>query len=90
MKLTLALILLAGTATGAAAQYNSTYGQSYGLGTGSNSSSHYVAPHTNHNGSFTQGHHQTNPNSTTLDNYSTNPNVNPYTGAVGTRRGYGQ
>jgi hypothetical protein len=27
----------------------------------------------------------TNPNSTQMDNYSTRGNVNPYTGAVGTR-----
>ena len=30
-------------------------------------------------------HQQTNPNNTQMDNYSTRGNVNPYTGAVGTR-----
>jgi hypothetical protein len=54
-------------------------------GTGSNPSSHYVAPHINSNGSVTSGHYQTNPNNTQLDNYNTRGNVNPYTGAVGTR-----
>jgi len=42
-------------------------------GTGSNSRSHSV-PHV-----------ATNPNSTQRDNYGATGNVNPYTGAVGTR-----
>jgi hypothetical protein len=63
-------------ATAAEAQY---------LGTGSNPSSHpvqgYIAP----SGTYVQPHQQTNPNSTQTDNYGTRGNVNPYTGAVGTR-----
>jgi hypothetical protein len=49
-------------------------------GSGSNSSSHYVSPCSN-----TQSHYQTNPNNTQFDNYGTRGNINPYTGAVGTR-----
>jgi hypothetical protein len=44
-----------------------------------------VQPHSNSNGSFTQGHHQTNPNNTQFDNYGTRGNLNPYTGTYGTR-----
>ena len=69
--------VLAFTATGASAQY---------LGTGSNPNSHPVQGYTTSNGTYVQPHQQTNPNSTVRDNYGTAPNVNPYTGAVGTRR----
>jgi hypothetical protein len=71
-----AAILVLG-ATTASAQYL--------YGTGSNPNSHYVAPHTTHNGNYVSGHYQTNPNNTQRDNYGTLGNVNPYTGAVGTR-----
>jgi hypothetical protein len=65
-------------ATGAAsAQY---------LGTGSNPNSHPVQGHVTNSGTYVQPHQQTNPNTTVRDNYGTAPNVNPYTGAVGTRR----
>jgi hypothetical protein len=63
-------------ATGASAQF----------GTGSNPNSHPVQGHTTSNGTYVQPHQQTNPNNTVRDNYGTAPNVNPYTGAVGTRR----
>jgi hypothetical protein len=33
-------------------------------------------------------HYQTNPNTTRLDNWSTRGNVNPYTGAMGTKPAY--
>jgi hypothetical protein len=39
-------------------------------------------------GESVSGHYQTNPNSTTLDNYGTSGNVNPYTGAIGHRSAY--
>ena len=68
--------ILASVATGASAQY---------LGTGSNPNSHPVQPYTTSNGTYVQPHQQTNPNSTQRDNYSATGNVNPYTGAVGTR-----
>jgi hypothetical protein len=54
-------------------------------GTGSNPNSHTVSPHINSNGTYVQGHNATNPNNTQLDNFGTRGNVNPYTGAVGTR-----
>ena len=63
----------------------------YGLGgnglsgTGSNSNSHYSSGYTTQSGTTVQPHYQTNSNNTQLDNYSTRGNVNPYTGAVGTR-----
>lgn len=56
-----------------------------GSGTGSNPKNHYVRPHVTRKGQFVRGHHQTNPNGTTRDNYGTKPNYNPYTGKTGTR-----
>jgi len=64
-------------ATAAQAQYLS--------GTGSNSRSHTVQGHTTSSGTYVAPHAATNPNSTQRDNYSATGNVNPYTGAVGTR-----
>ena len=85
MKTVLAIAMIVGGASGALAQ-SYGYGNSYGgYGSGSNSSSHAVQGHYNNNGTYTQPHHSTNPNSSQLDNYSTRGNVNPYTGAVGTR-----
>ena len=68
--------VLAFAATGASAQY---------LGTGSNPNSHPVQGYTTNSGTYVPPHQQTNPNSTTRDNYGTSGNVNPYTGAVGHR-----
>ena len=51
---------------------------------GANAAGHYVSPHMRSNGTYVQGHMQTAPNSTRLDNYSTRGNVNPYTGQAGT------
>lgn len=56
-------------------------------GTGSNSSAHGVGGYTTNHGTYVAPHMQTNPNGTQLDNYGTRGNVNPYTGAVGTRSG---
>ncbi len=75
---------LVATAASASAQYRGSSSGS-GFGAGSNSSSHSVQGHSNSGGSYTQPYQATNPNSTQLDNYSTRGNVNPYTGAVGTR-----
>jgi hypothetical protein len=72
-----ALFVLVGV-TDASAQFG-------GYGTGSNYRSHTVRPHFDSDGTFTQGHRRSNPNSTTLDNWSTRPNINPYTGQIGTR-----
>jgi hypothetical protein len=65
-------------ATAAQAQYT-------GYGTGSNPSSHGVQGHTTNSGTYVQPYVATNPNSTQRDNFSATGNINPYTGAVGTR-----
>jgi hypothetical protein len=84
MKMILGCALVIASVTTASAQYLGT--TTNGLyGTGSNPSSHYVSPHVSSTGTYVSGHYQTNPNSTQLDNYGTRGNVNPYTGAVGTR-----
>jgi hypothetical protein len=70
---------LALIATGAQAQYTGNYG------TGSNPNTHGVQGHTTSSGTYVQPHVATNPNSTQRDNFSATGNVNPYTGAVGTR-----
>jgi hypothetical protein len=54
-------------------------------GFGSNSRSHSVSGYTTNSGTYVPPSHATNPNNTQTDNYSTRGNVNPYTGAVGTR-----
>ena len=82
-KTLLAFALVVASVTGAAAQYGTKTTPSYG--TGSNSNNHYVRPHTTQQGTNVPGHYQTNPNNTQRDNYGTRPNVNPYTGATGTR-----
>jgi hypothetical protein len=54
--------------------------------TGSNSRSHSVVQgHTTSSGTYVQPYVATNPNSTQRDNDNATGNVNPYTGAVGTR-----
>jgi hypothetical protein len=78
MRMFLALVALTAGTGVASAQYG-------GWGTGSNPNNHYVQGHFNSNGTYTSGHYQTNPNQTQYDNYGTRGNVNPYTGAVGTR-----
>jgi hypothetical protein len=47
--------------------------------------SHYTNGYTKSNGTYVQGHYSTNPNNTTSDNWSTRGNVNPVTGAPGTK-----
>jgi hypothetical protein len=76
MKQVILAAALALAATAAQAQY---------LGTGSNPSSHQVQGHTTNNGTYVAPYVATNPNSTQRDNYSATGNVNPNTGAVGTR-----
>jgi hypothetical protein len=50
-----------------------------------NQNSHPVQGYTNSSGTYVQPHMQTNPNYTQRDNYSAYGDVNPYTGAAGTR-----
>jgi len=52
---------------------------------GTNTNSHPVQGYTTNSGTYVAPHQQTNPNGTQRDNYSATGNVNPYTGAVGTR-----
>jgi hypothetical protein len=52
---------------------------------GTNPNSHVVQGHTTSSGTYVQPYVATNPNSTQRDNYSATGNVNPSTGAVGTR-----
>lgn len=46
--------------------------------------SHYVRGYVRKNGTYVAPHHQTNPDSTRLNNWSSKGNVNPYTGKPGT------
>lgn len=45
----------------------------------------YVQGYTKKDGTYVAPHYRSSPNSTTSDNYSTRGNVNPYTGAAGTK-----
>lgn len=45
----------------------------------------YVHGYTKTDGTFVKPHYRTHQNDTTADNYSTQGNVNPYTGASGTK-----
>lgn len=45
---------------------------------------HWVSGYYRKDGTYVKGHYQTNPNSTTSDNWSTDGNVNPFTGKPGT------
>jgi|NOAtaT_6_FD_contig_21_3770994_length_329_multi_13_in_0_out_0_1 hypothetical protein len=47
----------------------------------------YVDSYIKSNGTFVQGHYRTTPNYTRDDNWSTIGNINPFTGAAGTKRG---
>ena len=82
MKLVLFGIVFLLAATSVASARSGTRGLS---GIGSNPSSHHVSPYTTSKGTSVPGHFKTNSNTTQRDNYGTRGNVNPYTGAVGTR-----
>jgi hypothetical protein len=45
----------------------------------------YVGGYTRSNGTYVQGHYRTLPNNTRDDNWSTIGNINPFTGAAGTK-----
>lgn len=61
--------------------------------TSAQAADHLVRAYTRSDGTYVAPHYQTNPNSTTSDNYSTRGNTNPYTGQPGykpdTRPSYG-
>jgi hypothetical protein len=71
--------VLAIFATAAQAQYSGTYGA------GSNPSSHSTSGYVTSRGTYVAPSTSTNPNNTQTDNFGTRGNVNPNTGAVGTR-----
>ena len=48
----------------------------------------HVRGYTRKDGTYVAPHYRSSPNSTKLDNYSTRGNVNPYTGAMGTKDPY--
>jgi hypothetical protein len=81
MKLVLGIALLLAVTTVASAR-SGTRGLS---GIGSNPSSHHVSPYTTSKGTTVPGHFKTNSNATQRDNFGTRGNVNPYSGAIGTR-----
>jgi len=62
-----------------------TGAQAQNYGTGSNPSTHTTSGYTRSNGTYVPPYVATNPNGTQRDNYGATGNVNPYTGAVGTR-----
>jgi hypothetical protein len=76
MKKWILAAALAALSTAAQAQY---------YGSGSNSSSHSRSGYTTQSGTYVAPSQATNPNNTQTDNYGTRGNVNPYTGASGTR-----
>ncbi|MBK6006868.1 hypothetical protein JJB11_12275 [Ramlibacter ginsenosidimutans] len=51
---------------------------------------HYVRPHITKDGTYVQGHQQTNPDGNRFNNWSTQGNYNPYTGQAGTVNPYSQ
>jgi hypothetical protein len=46
----------------------------------------YVRGYVRSNGTYVQPHYRSNPDGIFQNNWSTYPNVNPYTGAIGTKR----
>jgi hypothetical protein len=86
MKIALSIAVLLATVSGASAQYYGQRNNSFGgYGTGSNPNSTYHQGYTTNSGTYVQPHYQTRSNNTQYDNYGMRGNVNPYTGAVGTR-----
>lgn len=81
------LLLAAAIAAGLITAVNAQ-GRGFSYGTGSNSNSHYVAPHYNNNGGYVGGHYRTNPDSSRSNNYGSYGNFNSHNG--GTGNGYGR
>lgn len=69
----------------AALMMAATTAQAQYYGTGSNPQTHTSSGYTTSRGTVVQPYVATNPNGTQRDNFSASGNVNPYTGAVGTR-----
>ncbi len=69
----------------AAMTFTATAAQAQGYGTGSNPQTHTTSGYTRSNGTYVAPYVATNPNGTQRDNFGATGNVNPYTGATGTR-----
>lgn len=48
----------------------------------------YVRGYTKSNGTYVAPHYRSNPDSCIRNNWTTYPNINPYTGKIGTKRGW--
>jgi hypothetical protein len=82
MKIAIAVALVVAGVTGAAAQM---WNEDMSNGARSNPSSQFVQPRATQSGTYVQGYQATNPSSTQRNKNETRGNVNPYTGAIGTR-----
>ncbi len=87
MKIGIAAAMLLVGAFGSAAQARGGGHSSGGYHTSSSGyhADHVVSGYTRSNGTYVHSYHATNANGTRNDNYSTRGNVNPYTGAEGTK-----
>lgn len=85
LSLAASLCITEALARGSGGHSSGHSSKSGSFGTGSNSQSHHVQGYTRKDGKYVAPHYQTNPNRTQYDNYSTRGNVNPHTGAVGTK-----
>lgn len=86
-RLLLTSALLAATVAGISTAQAGGRGSSYGYDGGSYGSggSVYVRPHVRGDGGYVAPHHRSAPNGSAYDNYGSRGNVNPYTGARGSR-----
>ena len=82
MKIAIAFVLVIAGVSGAAAQM---WTEDMSNGARSNPTSQYVQPRATQSGTYVQGYQAANPSSTQRDKNGTRGNVNPYTGATGTR-----
>lgn len=83
MRAIILAVVMVGSATVVSAQ-----SRGFSYGTGSNSNSHYVAPHYNSGGGYTGGHYRTNPDSSRSNNYGSYGNYNYHNNGYG--NGYGR
>lgn len=83
-----ALCACAGTAFAYSSNYGYRQSSSGYSNYGSSTGEHYVNGYSRSNGTYVEGHYQTNPNGTKMDNWSTQGNQNPHTGQWGTKSPY--
>ena len=82
MRIAIAFALVVAGVTGAAAQM---WNEDMSNGARSNPNSQNAQPRATQSGTYGQGYQVANPSSTQRDKNGPRGNVNPYTGAVGTR-----